>query len=317
MRHLTIRLLAVAAVAAISLPAYAQSPIQLRFNVQPAATDAVWQNFKGMTLEKEAECYYSTDTISPRVWSPPRGSVFKGKTVLFNPGATTWSGGKQVFTPNTPPEPTNTLLMLPAGLSAQTKSIICRARILANGQNVTANANDIVFRLTDEIAKSGPPTAIVKLDQTKLAKKPVKPTTKLSVIEIFNPATNQKLTSAGGTLKMSYKQAKLCSDKLDGSWQASPGCLVELKWTSTRDSDSGEFVIRTYGKQDPIVAPSGYSPIHDTKYADGVDQLTHTGVFYVRYSIPHVGCTKIRFLVANFQYNMLSPEVPVTLCVSE
>jgi hypothetical protein len=227
----------------LATPALAQSPIQLRFSVQPAANDPVWQSFKGATLEKEAECYYSTDTVVPKLWPQGKTGTFNAKTVLFNPGATTWSGGKQVFTPNTAPEPTNTLLMLPVGFTAQTKSIVCRASILLNGKDISTSARSLVFGLVTDIAKVGPPTANVTLDQKKLPK----PTTSVMIPEVvtFNPKI--VITSPRQTLTKPRKNA-WCVETPGGQFLA-PGCAIGIHWTMKRDSIAGDFSVVTFASQ--------------------------------------------------------------------
>jgi hypothetical protein len=265
---------------ALALPAYAQSPIQLRFNVQPAASDPIWQSFKGQTLEKYAECYYSNEASRPAGWNPGRGNIFSGKTVLFNPGNTTWSGGKQVFTPNTPPEPTNTLLMIPIGLNAQTKSIVCRTRILANGQNVSGNVNDIVFRLTDEVAKSGPPTANVTLDVSKIADA----TTKLWIAELRSLGTQKTITAKSGEKIFDNPASCVGPDKIGGGSNFyKPGCLFEVFLVVKRDTKLGNrpVVIRTTSPGNSLQKTAAESSNKKNSFASGKDEISASVLVYV------------------------------------
>jgi hypothetical protein len=287
MRHLTIRLIAAAAVAAISLPAYAQSPIQLRFNVQPNAADAIWQSFKGVALEKEAECFYSAETSAPKIWNAPRGGVFKGKTVLFNPGFSSWDGKKQVFAPNTNDDGFNTLFLLPVGANAQSKSIVCRARILANGQNVTANQNDFTFALTSDIAAKGPPTAVVKLDASKVAI----PTKEISILEVRINDANAKINSPGATLKVSRKQLEKlqiagwgCYDKptpVKGV-TVEPGCFVNIELVVKRDSKFGQAQSHAFIKTAPNATKIWESVGAIVTFVSGADTSAFSGVIFIK-----------------------------------
>lgn len=146
MRYFTIRVLAVAAVAAACTPAFAQQ-IQFNFNLTPPAGNAAWEPFKNVTLEKEVECYFGPETAQPKVWPAGKTGTFRKKEPLF--------------------ETPNTLTLQHPAINPQAKGLVCIARILANGQDISATAHQIVYAPVAGNSVKGPLAAQVRIEPQK------------------------------------------------------------------------------------------------------------------------------------------------------
>jgi len=141
---------------------------QLRFNVQPGAADPMWKAHPGVTFQKSGECVYSASPTPSTAW-PVSPSLVRGggkaTAPVFNPGFAQPDGS---YLPNSNDDGFNTLFY-PAEAAQDAKTIVCRATLLANGKDITAEQGRIVSQTLASIGAAGPPTVSPKVDPQKLA----------------------------------------------------------------------------------------------------------------------------------------------------
>ena len=142
---------------------------QLRFQVTPHAEAPDWTAHPNLKFQKSGECYYSTVASPAAAWpvSPGQQAGHSQATApLFNPGFALADGG---YDTSGPDDGFNTLFFT-VNATPAAKSLVCRGTILANGQDVTADAPGRVSASSlGAIAANGPLTVSIQIDPKKLA----------------------------------------------------------------------------------------------------------------------------------------------------